>query len=124
MMRRVQIRAMASALPETCVSSAEVERRVGQQSGTRLLVPGSVQAVTGVQTRRHAAEGVNTSDLAAAAARRVLDKTGTPASAVDLLIFASASQDLLAVGHRPHHATQTGHAGGGHGYQERLQQFP
>src|SRR4051794_35495201 len=95
MMRRVQIRAIASALPETRVSSAEVERRVYEQSGTRLLVPGSVQAVTGVQARRHAAEGVNTSDLAAAAARRVLDKTGTPASAVDLLIFASASQDLL-----------------------------
>ena len=50
--------------------------------------------MTGIRERRVAAEGVFASDLAADAARQVLHKTGTPPSNVDLLIYASAGQDL------------------------------
>src|SRR5262249_36336518 len=38
---------------------------------------------------------VNTSDLAAEACRRVLAKTSTACEAIDLLVFASAGQDLI-----------------------------
>src|SRR6185437_1487240 len=56
---------------------------------------GIVQSTTGIRSRAVADEGVNCSDLAASAAVRVLRKTGTRPDEVDLLIFASASQDLL-----------------------------
>lgn len=56
---------------------------------------GIVEAMTGVRTRRFVAEGVYGSDLAAAAARRALDRAGVGSGEVDLLIYASASQDLI-----------------------------
>jgi 3-oxoacyl-[acyl-carrier-protein] synthase-3 len=95
MTARVRISGIAAALPDEQVTSAEVEDRVRAVSAPRTLITGSVASVSGVQTRRYAAPGVNASDLAVAAARRVLDQTGTSATDIDLLIFASASQDML-----------------------------
>ena len=51
--------------------------------------------MTGVRSRHVADEGINASDLAAAAARTVLERSETRAKDIDLLIFASASQDML-----------------------------
>ena len=92
----VRIAAMASVMPECSVSSAEVEERVKRESGeTFRLITGSITAVTGVQTRRYAAAGVDASDLAAEAGRRALASAGLGAESVDLLIFASASSDMV-----------------------------
>jgi 3-oxoacyl-[acyl-carrier-protein] synthase-3 len=95
MTARVRISGIAAALPDEQVTSAEVEDRVRAVSAPRTLIAGSVASVSGVQTRRYAAPGVNASDLAVAAARRVLDQTGTSPADIDLLIFAAASQDML-----------------------------
>ena len=68
---------------------------IGLHSPGFRVPPGIVERRTGVRTRRVAADGVNCSDLAAAAARKVLEQTGTHAREVDLLIFASPSQHLI-----------------------------
>jgi 3-oxoacyl-[acyl-carrier-protein] synthase III len=65
-------------------------------SSPDLSIPrGIVEAMTGIRSRRVAAEDLNSSDLAAEASRSVLARTGTKPGQVELLIFASASQDLL-----------------------------
>jgi 3-oxoacyl-[acyl-carrier-protein] synthase-3 len=51
--------------------------------------------MTGIDTRHEAAVEQQASDLALEAARRLLAQTGVRPADVDLLIFGSASQDLL-----------------------------
>lgn len=52
-------------------------------------------SISGVETRRVACHDVQCSDLAAFAARRALDGAGVGVDDVDVLIFASAGQDLI-----------------------------
>jgi 3-oxoacyl-[acyl-carrier-protein] synthase-3 len=92
---RVALTGVAAYLPPGQRSSAEVESLI-VASSPQLRVPrGIVELMTGIRCRRVAADDVNASDLAAAAGRRVLDKTGIDPSDVDLLIYASVSQDLV-----------------------------
>jgi acyl-CoA:acyl-CoA alkyltransferase len=90
-MKRVKISRIAAFTPPTRVSSQEVEERVNQHHA--VLPAGSIERLFGVQSRRYAEPGVQCSDLAAAAARKVL-KDQEPDS-VDCLIFAAASSDLI-----------------------------
>jgi 3-oxoacyl-[acyl-carrier-protein] synthase-3 len=55
---------------------------------------GSIEALSGIRERRVAASDVQCSDLAVEACRRVLAQAKVDVSEVDLLIFASAGQDL------------------------------
>ncbi len=88
------VRGVAAAFPSRRVDGAEVERIIRSHSPGVRLPDGVIALVSGVKERRYAGEGIYASDLAAEAGRAVLLRTGTPASAVDLLIFAAASQDL------------------------------
>lgn len=90
----VMMRGVAAAFPPRRVDGAEVERMIRSHSPGVRLPDGVIATVSGVRERRYAGEGIFASDLAAEAGRRVLAETGTPAAAVDLLIFAAASQDL------------------------------
>jgi 3-oxoacyl-[acyl-carrier-protein] synthase III len=92
--RRAAIRGIAAALPPRRVTSAEVEARIRAASPRCPVPDGMIALVAGVQERRYADDCVYPSDLAAEAATRVLAETGTDPADVDLLIFASASQDL------------------------------
>jgi acyl-CoA:acyl-CoA alkyltransferase len=92
---RVRVAGVASYLPSARRTSAEAEEMIAASNPDLVFPRGIVEMMTGVLTRHVADQGVNASDLAAAAARRVLDKTSTRAEDVDLLIFASASQDML-----------------------------
>jgi 3-oxoacyl-[acyl-carrier-protein] synthase-3 len=85
---------VASCLPQEQRSSRAVEDMVAAASPGLAIPRGLVETMTGIRYRRVAAEGVNASDLAAGAARSVLEKTGTDPSEVGLLVFGSASQDL------------------------------
>jgi len=89
-----RIAAVAAALPPLRQSSDAVVSMIRANSPEVCVPSGIVESVTGIRERRVAGEGVFCSDLAADAARQVLQRTGTPPSAVDLLIFASAGQDL------------------------------
>jgi 3-oxoacyl-[acyl-carrier-protein] synthase III len=86
---------VAAYLPPTERTSAEVEALIRAHSPGFEVPHGIVEATTGVKTRRVAPDGVEASDLAAGAAVRVLRQTGTAPDDVDLVIFASASQDLF-----------------------------
>ena len=92
--RRAAIRGIAAYLPPTRVTSAAIEARIRARSPSCLVPDGIIALVSGVQERRYADDGVYPSDLAAEAALRVLRETETDPADVELLIFASASQDL------------------------------
>lgn len=78
-------------LPERRVSTEEVERRIAPYTPPS----GVIHRLTGITSRHVAGEHEQASDLAVAASRKLLAETGTAASDVDLLIFASASQDMV-----------------------------
>jgi 3-oxoacyl-[acyl-carrier-protein] synthase-3 len=82
---------VAVHLPERRITTAEVERRIGP----RAAPPGLLHRLTGIRARHVMADHEQASDLAIAAARKLLAETGTAAADVDLLLFASASQDMV-----------------------------
>ncbi|MGV9777321.1 3-oxoacyl-ACP synthase III family protein [Streptosporangium sp. NPDC003464] len=82
---RARITGVATYLPERTLTSAEVEQRIEGYVPYR----GVVERLTGIRSRHVARDDQQASDLAAEAARK-LDH-----SDADLLIFASASQDMV-----------------------------
>ncbi|MFI0452519.1 3-oxoacyl-ACP synthase III family protein [Actinomadura sp. 6N118] len=94
---RARIAGVTAYLPERTVTSAEVEARVAAESaghGFRPL-PTIVERMTGIRTRHVMRADQQASDLAVEAARKLLADRGTAPSDLDLLIFGSASQDLI-----------------------------
>ncbi|MBN9606300.1 MAG: hypothetical protein J0G30_06790 [Actinomycetales bacterium] len=79
-------------LPETVRSTAETEQRLRSENRGLRLPTGLIRRMTGVESVHVKAAGEQASDLAAAAARRALAESP---GAVDLVLFASASQDLV-----------------------------
>jgi len=92
---RARISAFASALPARIRTSAEVEALIRARSPGVRLMTGTIESMTGIRARRHVEGHVDTSDLAAEACRRLLARTGIARQDIDLLIFASAGQDLI-----------------------------
>lgn len=80
-------------LPGHRVGTAEVEARIGASGWSPPV--GMVHRLTGITARHVAGEHEQASDLAVAAARKLLAATGTAVDDVDLLLFASASQDMV-----------------------------
>src|SRR5690242_17298706 len=74
--------------PERTLTSAEVEAQVGPFRPS----PTIVRRMTGIESRHVMRDDQQASDLAAEAAAKLLADHGT---VPDLLIFASASQDLV-----------------------------
>ncbi|MEV5827849.1 ketoacyl-ACP synthase III [Spirillospora sp. NPDC052242] len=92
---RARITAVAAHLPERTVTSAEVEARVAAESRGYRPHPTIVERMTGIRARHVMRDDEQASDLAVAAARRVLAARGLRPDGVDLLVFGSASQDLV-----------------------------
>ncbi|GAA2476073.1 3-oxoacyl-ACP synthase III family protein [Terrabacter carboxydivorans] len=91
----VRIAGVSAHVAENAMTIDEVEARViGSSSG---FVPptGVLGRLTGVRRIHHAGADTQASDLAAAAARTTLARLDLEISDVDLLVFASASQDLV-----------------------------
>ncbi|MBB2912631.1 3-oxoacyl-[acyl-carrier-protein] synthase-3 [Streptosporangium becharense] len=82
---KARITGVATCLPEQTLSSADVERRIEGYAPHG----GVIERLTGIRTRHVARDGEQASDLAVGAAR------GLDHADVDLLIFASASQDMV-----------------------------
>lgn len=91
---RVGITAVAGCLPDREVTTADLQDRVAAASGLPLPAGMFAQA-TGIERRRVAAPGEYASDLAAGAAREVLTARGLDPLDVDLLLFASATRDMV-----------------------------
>lgn len=79
-------------LPERTRATDETERDLRAQNPGLKLATGLIGRLTGVESVHLRADGWQTSDLAVAAAREALEESP---GEIDLLIFASASQDLI-----------------------------
>ena len=91
---RVGITAVSGCLPEREVTTAELQDRVAAASGLPLPAGMFTQA-TGIERRRVAADDEYASDLAARAGRQALADRGLDPLDVDLLLFASATRDMV-----------------------------
>ena len=79
-------------LPATTRTTKQTEVDLRAANPTLKLATGIIKRLTGVTTVHVRDEGVQTSDLAVAASKAALDESPGP---IDLVIFASASQDLI-----------------------------
>ncbi|GGV03196.1 3-oxoacyl-ACP synthase [Streptomyces albospinus] len=86
---------VAVHLPETRRTGTETERRVAAAGTGFRPPPGLVRRLTGVDRLHVMPDDWQASDLAAAAARKLLAETGTGPDDIDLLLFAAASQDMI-----------------------------
>jgi 3-oxoacyl-[acyl-carrier-protein] synthase-3 len=87
-----RIAALGVYLPERTRTTRQTERDLREQNPTLKLATGLIGRLTGVDSVHIRPEGWQTSDLAVAASRKALAESPGP---IDLVIFASASQDLI-----------------------------
>jgi 3-oxoacyl-[acyl-carrier-protein] synthase-3 len=90
----VGITAVGAYLPEQVVTTAELQHRVQRASRVR-LPRGLFEKMSGVARRHVAGPGEYASTLAVAAADRALRSADLDPLDIDLLLFASASRDLV-----------------------------
>jgi 3-oxoacyl-(acyl-carrier-protein) synthase III len=91
----VRIAGVGVELPTNVLTTAEVEQRA-DLVGRLGLPPGWLERTTGVRQRRCAAPEVRPSELAAAAARKALERAHLDARSVDTILFAGITRDGLA----------------------------
>lgn len=77
--------------PSNIVTNEALENRIN--ANEKLVPNGMIEKLFGIKQRRFAKDNEQVSDLAAKAAKPLLDKH--PETKIDLLIFASASADLI-----------------------------
>ena len=82
------------AVPDAIVTSDELERRVGLESGW-------VEQRSGIVQRRVASQGETTSTLATEAGRRALVRAGLGPDDLDLIVVATCTPDHLVPGTAP-----------------------
>ncbi|HET7799656.1 MAG TPA: 3-oxoacyl-[acyl-carrier-protein] synthase III C-terminal domain-containing protein [Humibacillus xanthopallidus] len=90
-----RVTGVSAHVAEHAMTVEQVEARVVASSDGFTPPTGVLGRLTGVRRIHHAGAGTQASDLAAAAGRRTLDRLGLEPADVDLLVFASASQDLV-----------------------------
>ncbi len=89
-MRHAHILATGRCVPETVLTNADVERRLGEPIDAWL-----VQNV-GIRERRMMSDDQVTSDLCVIAARQAMARAGVEASELDLIIVATDTPDYLS----------------------------
>ncbi|MFG2016064.1 3-oxoacyl-ACP synthase III family protein [Actinomadura geliboluensis] len=90
-----RLAAVAAHLPETTLTTAELEARLAERNPGLDVPRGLILKASGVRRRHVAAPEDGPSDLAAAACRKLLDGAGVAAADVDLLIYAGVSADVV-----------------------------
>ena len=103
-MIRSVIRGSGSALPQRCVTNAELAAQVDTSDEW-------IVERTGIRQRFIAGEGETTATLAIEAARKALDAAGFDAGDIGLIVLATATPDNTF----PATATKVQHALGAHG---------
>ena len=93
-MPHTRILSVATELAPNRLDIDTIADRVLDASPTKLPV-GYINRLTGVRTVYHRHPWQQASDLAAAAATTALERAGLTIHDIDLLLFASASQDLI-----------------------------
>jgi len=87
-LRRSKITAVGHYLPERRLTNKELEKVVDTSDEW-------IVERTGIRERRIVAKGQATSDLGAAAAKRLLEERGIDASEIDLIIVATVTPDMF-----------------------------
>jgi 3-oxoacyl-[acyl-carrier-protein] synthase III len=77
-----------SYLPERVVHNTDLEKIMDTTDQW-------IRERTGIERRRYAAEGETTVDMAEHAARRAIDAAGIAPTDIDLIVFATATPDLV-----------------------------
>ncbi len=90
---RSAIAAVGDYVPECNVTAEDINRRV-RENTQYSITNGLIQRLTGVRARRYRSDDEQASDLAAKAGARALERSGIPSDQIDLLIFASCTQDI------------------------------
>lgn len=91
-----RIAGAATFLPEDTLSITEIEDKIKASSPEGVKLPyGMITRVTGVESVHVMPDDWQASDLAAASVRKLLAELAVSAADIDMLIFASASQDLI-----------------------------
>jgi len=85
--RRTIIRSVGSYLPARVMTNDDLSKIVETSDEW-------IQQRTGIKQRHIAAEGENTSDLAAAAGRKALENAGLTPDDIDLIIVATTTPDM------------------------------
>ncbi|GAA4688596.1 ketoacyl-ACP synthase III [Streptomyces chumphonensis] len=93
--QHARLAGVAVHLPESRLTTRDAEHRVAERSAGFRPPPGIVRRLTGVERLHVMPDAWQASDLAAAAARKLLAETGTDPHDVDLHVFAAASQDMV-----------------------------
>jgi 3-oxoacyl-(acyl-carrier-protein) synthase III len=91
---RARITGVATRLPERRLSSSEVEAEIRRCSNGFTPRQDLIETMTGIRFRHVADDSVQASDLAVAASTKLLADRGIAATDLDLVLFASASQDM------------------------------
>jgi len=86
--RTVSIIGTGSYLPEKVLTNADLEKLVETSDEW-------ITSRTGIKERRIAAEGENTSDLAAKAALAAMENAGITADEIDLILVATVTPDMF-----------------------------
>ncbi|MEO5965094.1 MAG: ketoacyl-ACP synthase III [Candidatus Limnocylindrales bacterium] len=91
----VRIAGIGHALPAVRETAADIEGRIRAASGRLPVPPGTLLAISGVEGRHAVGPGELASTLAAEAGRRALEDARVGLDSIDLLLFASTSQDQI-----------------------------
>jgi len=94
-MIKTKITSVATVLGPIETKMSDVLAQVAEASLPAKMPVGYVPRLTGVETVYRRTEDQNTSDFAAMAGRKALERANLEVGDIDLLIFASASQDLI-----------------------------
>ena len=94
-MIKTKITSVATVLGPIETKMSDVLAQVAEASLPAKMPVGYVPRLTGVETVYRRTEDQNTSDFAAMAGRKALERANLEIGDIDLLIFASASQDLI-----------------------------
>jgi len=92
---KVCIEAVATALPDTSVTTASIEESIGELYRRLRIARGTLQSLTGIVARRFWDAGVQPSDAATLASQRVLDATGFDRDKLQILISTSVCRDYV-----------------------------
>jgi 3-oxoacyl-[acyl-carrier-protein] synthase-3 len=92
---QVRLEAFGYELPPHVVTSEDLERRLAPLYTALHLQPGQLEALTGIKERRFWDPGFPMSQGATLAARKALEQSSLPRSAIEMLIYGGVCRDNL-----------------------------